>query len=119
MEVWPNLIKVWRMLELFKGLKVWLNLANLCQTFARFGLKISTRKTEIMAFNVPEEVKAQTSLFSVGGVVLKNVCTFKYLGHVVTNNDDDPSHYLNFCISSVFKKTFLVTINSKITQGVW
>ena len=72
--------------------------------FARFGLKIATSKTETMAFNVPEEVKAQPSLISVGGVALKNVCTFKYLGHMITNNNEDPSHYLNFRISSAFKK---------------
>ena len=74
------------------------------QNFARFGLKIATSKTETMAFNVPEEVKAQPSLISVGGVALKNVCTFKYLGHMITNNNEDPSHYLNFRISSAFKK---------------
>ena len=74
------------------------------QNFARFGLKIATSKTETMAFNVPEEVKAQPSLISVGGVALKNVCTFKYLGHMITNNNEDPSHYLNFRISSAFLK---------------
>ena len=74
------------------------------QNFARFGLKIATSKTETMAFNVPEEVKAQPSLISVGGVALKNVCTFKYLGHMITNNNEDPSHYLHFRIYSAFKK---------------
>ena len=37
------------------------------KTFKRFGLKISYGKTETMAFNVPEEIKAKPSLFSVGG----------------------------------------------------
>ena len=73
-------------------------------TFARFGLKISTGKTETMAFNVPEEVKSKQSLISIGGVALKNVRTFKYLDHMITNNDDDPSHYLTFRISSAFQK---------------
>ena len=74
------------------------------KTFKRFGLKISYGKTETMAFNVPEEIKAKPSLFSVGGGKIKNVRTFKYLGHVITNNDDDPSHYLSFRISSAFQK---------------
>ena len=75
------------------------------KTFTRFGLKISTGKTETMAFNVPEEIKEKKpSLISIGGVALKNVCTFKYLGHMVTNNDDDPSHYLSFLVSSAFQK---------------
>ena len=73
-------------------------------TFTRFGLKISTDKTETMAFNVPEDIKAKPSLISLGGVALKNVRSFKYLGHVVTNNDDDPSKYLSHRISSAFQK---------------
>ena len=74
------------------------------QNFTRFGLKISTSKTETMAFNVTEEVKCKASLISIEGVALKNVRTFKYLGHIITNNDEDPSKYLNFRISSAFEK---------------
>ena len=70
----------------------------------RFGLKISTGKTETMAFNVAEDIKSTPSLISVGGVALKNVRTFKYLGHMITNNDEDPSHFLTFRISSAFQK---------------
>ena len=68
------------------------------QTFSRFGLQMSYGKTETMAFNVPEDIKSKKSLFSIGDVPIKNVRIFKYLGHVITNNDDDPSHYLSFCI---------------------
>ena len=74
------------------------------QTFLRFGLQMSYGKTETMAFNVPEDIKAKKSLFSIGDVPIKNVRTFKYLGHVITNNDDDPSHYLSFRISSAYQK---------------
>ena len=74
------------------------------KTFARFGLKISTGKTETMAFNVDEEIKAKPSLISIGSVALKNVRTFKYLGHMIINTDEDPSQYLNFRISSAFQK---------------
>ena len=45
-------------------------------TFTRFGLKISTDKTETMAFNVDEEIKAKPSLISIGEVELKNVRVF-------------------------------------------
>ena len=74
------------------------------QTFTRFGLKISYGKTETMAFNVPEDIKSKKSLFSIGNVPIKNVRTFKYLGHMITNNEDDPSHYLSFRISSAYQK---------------
>ena len=74
------------------------------RTFTRFGLKIAASKTETMAFNVPEDVKAKSSLISIGNVPIKNVCKFKYLGHMVTNLDDDPSHFLSFRISSAFQK---------------
>ena len=57
-----------------------------------------------MAFNVPEDVKSKKSLFSIGNVPIKNVRTFRYLGHMITNNDDDPSHYLSFRISSAYQK---------------
>ena len=73
-------------------------------TFTRFGLKISTGKTETMAFNVDEEIKAKSSLISIGEVELKHVRVFKYLGHMIVNTDVDPSHYLNFRISSAVQK---------------
>ena len=65
-------------------------------TFSRFGLKISTYKTETMDFNVDEETKAKPSLISIGEVELKNIRVFKYLGHMIVNTDVHPSHYLNF-----------------------
>ena len=74
------------------------------KTFARFGLKIATNKTETMAFNVDEEIKAKPSLISIGDVALKNVRSFKYLGHMIKNTEEDQSHFLNFRISSAFQK---------------
>ena len=67
-------------------------------------IEIATDKTETMAFNVPEETKSLPSLFSLGGVPIKNVRKFKYLGHMENNTNDDPSLYLNFRISSAFQK---------------
>ena len=43
--------------------------------------------------------------FSLGGVPIKNVRKFKYLGHMENNTNDDPSLYLNFRISSAFQKS--------------
>ena len=74
------------------------------KTFTRFGLKIATDKTETMAFNVPEEIKSLPSLFSLGGVPINNVRKFKYLGHMETNTNEDPSLFLTFRISSAFQK---------------
>ena len=74
------------------------------KTFSRFGLKIFTQKTEPMAFNVYDQIKAKESLISIGDVALKNVRTFKYLGHIIANNEKDPSHFLSFRISSAFQK---------------
>ena len=74
------------------------------KTFTRFGLKISAGKTETMAFNVPDDIKARPSLISIGAIPIKNVRKFKYLGHMATNDDEDPSHYLSFRITSAFQK---------------
>ena len=73
-------------------------------TFKRYGRKISINKTETMAFNMLEEIRAKPSLIKINGTAVKNVRKFKYLGHKVPNNDEDPSCYLNFCISSAFHK---------------
>ena len=55
------------------------------ETFARFGLVVSTDKTETMAFNTPEEIASRPSLISIRNVNLKNVRKFKYLGDIITN----------------------------------
>ena len=74
------------------------------KTFARFGLKISTDKTATMTFNVDKEIKSRPSLLLIGNVALKNVCAFKYLGHMIINTDDNQSNFLNFQISSAYQK---------------
>ena len=66
--------------------------------FLCFGLIISTGKTETMAFNVPDDIKNKLSLISIGDVPIKNVRTFKYLGYMISNKDDNQSHYLNHSI---------------------
>ena len=74
------------------------------RTFSRFGLKISASKTETMAFNVPEHIKASPSLISIGETPIKNVRKFKYLGHMTTNIDEDPSHFFIFSHYFSFSK---------------
>ena len=59
-------------------------------TYVMLTTFISTGKTETMGFNVSEQTKAKESLISIGEVALKNVRTFKYLGHMITNNEKDP-----------------------------
>ena len=84
--------------ELFEIVKIY------DATFARFGFKISTGKTETMAFNVDEEIKAKSSPICVGDLPLKNVRSFKYLGYMIVNTDEKPSEYLTFRVSSAYQK---------------
>ena len=72
------------------------------QTFKRFGLTISTDKTETMAFNVTEEIMSSESLLKIGNTPLKNVREFKYLGHKISNATN--TDHLVQSISSAFKK---------------
>ena len=48
------------------------------QIFTRLGLTVAYSKTETIAFDVPEEVKANILDFSVNGYVVNNVQTFEY-----------------------------------------
>lgn len=73
------------------------------KTFSRFGLTMSYKKTETMAFNVDEEIKEQDSLITINGIELKNVRQFRYLGHLITNNNNT-SEFLYSRISSAFEK---------------
>ena len=57
-----------------------------------------------MAFNVDEEIKSRPSHISIGDVVLKSACGFKYLGHMIINTDGNQSNFLNFRISSAYQK---------------
>ena len=50
------------------------------KTFARFGLNISTDKTETMAFNVDEEIKSRPSHISIGDVAMKMYVLLNTLG---------------------------------------
>ena len=55
------------------------------ETFSRFGLTIAIDKTKTLSFNVAENVMTTKSLISLRGESIENVRTFKYLGHVLSN----------------------------------
>ena len=58
-----------------------------------------------MAFNVEEEIKAIASLISIGDTELKKTSVLSNInGHIITNKNEDPSHFLTFRISSAFQK---------------
>jgi len=72
-------------------------------TFSRFGLQMSYKKTETMAFNVDENIKEQNSLLTINNVEIKNVRKFRYLGHLITNTGQSSS-FLHHRISSAYEK---------------
>ncbi|XP_058501112.1 uncharacterized protein LOC131469792 [Solea solea] len=72
-------------------------------TFSRFGLQMSYKKTETMAFNVDEVIQSQTSLLSINNVEIKNVRQFRYLGHLISNTGKS-SKFLHHRIASAYEK---------------
>ena len=64
------------------------------RTFTRFGLKMSYSKTETMAFNVNDAIKNREGLINIGNNKIKNVRTFKYLGYMITNDEEKTSRFL-------------------------
>ena len=66
------------------------------ETFSRFGLTIATDKTQTLSINVPEEVMNAKSLISLREEPIENVRSFKYLGHVLSNEvSNNASAFLN------------------------
>ena len=55
-------------------------------TFNRFGLTISYKKTKTQVFN-DKEMAARDTLLSIGEHVIENVHEFVYLGQVITNDE--------------------------------
>lgn len=47
-------------------------------TFTRYRLYMSYKKTETMAFNIDEDIKDQKNIVTVSGVAIKNVRQFLY-----------------------------------------
>ena len=72
--------------------------------FSRFGLTIAIDKTQTLAFNVSEEVKSMKSLITLRNEPIDNVRSFKYLGHVLSNELENSSAFINHQISSAYAK---------------
>lgn len=73
------------------------------QVFSRFGLTMADDKTVTMQWNVTAECREKSSLISLGGVPLENVRSFRYLGHVLTDDPSAPAH-ITQQISSAWEK---------------
>ena len=63
-----------------------LNIIN--DTCNRFGLTVSFKKTKTQVFN-NDELAKKSSLFSIQGNDIENVLNFTYLGHVITNDENN------------------------------
>ena len=72
------------------------------KTFSRYGLAIALDKTKTIVFNVDESVMAKDSLLSLRGSNIENVRQFKYLGHVLSN--ENAQSFLNHQIASAYSK---------------
>ena len=79
-------------------------LTILDKEFKRFGLTISTDKTKTMSFNVSDDVASSSSLATLDDIQIKQVCKFSYLGHCISNSDNDHSSLITQRISSSFAK---------------
>ena len=74
------------------------------ETFSRFGLTIATDKTKTMSFHVPEEEMAKKCLVTLKGEPIENVRQFKYLGHMLSNENISSSAFINHQIASAYSK---------------
>ena len=61
-------------------------------------------KTQILAYNVYEDVMSSKSLISLRNQSIENVRSFKYLGHVLCNDPSKSSAFLVHQISSAYAK---------------
>ena len=73
-------------------------------TFSRFGLTIASDKTKTISFNAPEEIMNKKSLIILKDQPIENVRKFKYLGHVLSNENTHSSAFLNNQISNAYSK---------------
>jgi len=74
------------------------------ETFSRFGLTIAIDKTQTISFNVPEDVMKEKSLLTLRNEPIENVRSFKYLGHVLSNENSNTAAFINHQIASAFSK---------------
>ena len=74
------------------------------ETFSRFGLTIAIDKTQTISFNVPEDVMKEKSLLTLRNEPIENVRSFKYLGHVLSNENSNTAAFINHQIASAYSK---------------
>ena len=78
---------------------------------------MSYSKTETVAFNIDEEIKSQESLITIGDNKIKNVLTFKYLGHTITNDEKKTSRFLYGRIERLTKNGMSLNMSSLIDES--
>ena len=72
------------------------------RNFVRYGLTMAENKTVSMVFSGPESDMVAPSLVKLAGTPLENVRKFRYLGHLLSNEQEDA--YLGAQISSAWAK---------------
>ena len=72
------------------------------KTFTRFGLTIALDKTKTIVFNVDESCMCSETLISLRDTPIENVRQFKYLGHMLSNENSQT--FLNHQIASAYSK---------------
>ena len=69
-------------------------------TFTRFGLTIALDKTKTIVFNVDESCMSSKTLIYLRDTPIDNVRQFKYLGHMLSNENSQT--FLNHQIASAY-----------------
>ena len=72
--------------------------------FKRFGLIISHTKTKTMSFNVPNSATIPNSLVKLNDKPIENVTKFPYLGHALSNEENNHTALITQRISSAYQK---------------
>ena len=72
--------------------------------FKRFGLIISHSKTKTMSFNVPNSATIPNSLVKLNDKPIENVTKFPYLGHALSNEENNHTALITQRISSAYQK---------------
>ena len=72
--------------------------------FKRFGLIISHTKTKTMSFNVPHSATISNSLVKLDDKPIENVTKFPYLGHALSNEENNHTALITQRISSAYQK---------------
>ena len=72
--------------------------------FRRFGLIISSSKTKVMSFNIPDSNLISNSPITLNNAPIEDVSKFPYLGHSISSENYDHSSLITQRITSAFSK---------------